>query len=486
MRKFLFVLPNSRWFDAGVWELYPYNVCLLAAVLDTEYDVSILDCNADNLSLEEAVEQIKSRTPDYIGISCLAVDYAKGAHAIAGAVKKCLPETVTILGGVYGTLMPEIAMEDKYIDYSVLGEGELVLKPLLECIEKKKLPDQMDGVAYRNGDEVVIKPQIDFITDLDSLPLPAYDKVDFRKYCYTEVKFSFADSRDAVPAAKMYTSRGCPVGCNFCAVEHIAAKKFRARSVENVLDEMQFLIDTYGIQEIVFYDDNILFDRKRAEQIFQGMIDRKFNIKFKPVNVAVYRLDEKMLDLMKEAGCTTLVFAIESANDRVLKEIMGKPLSIKKVRGVVGYAKSLGFKCAGLYVIGNPGETWDEIRNTIDFAESLHIYSHFSIATPLPKTRLYHQVKEMNMLVSDFSFAANAGCSCGWIITDEFSPFDLETLRTYEWDRINFSTPERRLRTASFFNVSETDLIEFARRSRIGLQERYVADESKRLSRTGI
>ena len=482
MKSFLFVLPNSRWFEGGVWELYPYNVCLLAAVLGSDYDVSILDCNVDNLSLNDALEKIKSSSPDIIGISCLAVDYAKGAHAIAGAVKKQLPGTVTILGGVYCTLMPEIAIEDEHVDYCVLGEGELVLKPLLECIEKGIFPDQLDGVAYRDGDNIVIRPQKEFITDLDALPLPAYDKVDFSKYCYPDVKFSFSDTRDSVPAAKMYTSRGCPVGCNFCAVEHIAAKKFRARSVENVLDEMQFLIDTYGIREIVFYDDNLLFDKKRAEQLFQGMIDRKFNLKFKPVNVAVYRLDKKILEVMREAGCTTLVFAIESANNRVLKEIMGKPLSVDKVRGVVGYAKSLGFRCAGLYVIGNPGETWDEIRNTMQFAESLDMYSHFSIATPLPKTRLYQQVKEMNMLVSDFTFAANAGCSCGWIITDEFSPFDLEVLRTYEWDRINFSTPERRARTAAFFKVSEEDVIEFVRRSRIELQKRYVADESRRLS----
>ena len=482
MKKFLFVLPNSRWFEGGAWELYPYNVCLLAAVLGDDYDVSILDCNADNVSLDNALERIVSGDPDFIGISCLAVDYAKGAHALACGVKERLPETVTILGGVYCTLMPEIAMEDRHIDYCVLGEGELVLKPLLECVEKMKLPEQLDGVAYRDQDEVVIKPQREFITDLDVLPLPAYDKVDFRKYSHANVKFSFADSRDAVPVAKMYTSRGCPVGCNFCAVEHIASKKFRARSVENVLNEMQFLVDTYGIREIVFYDDNLLFDRKRAERLFRGMIDRKFDLKFKPVNVAVYRLDEKMLELMREAGCTTLVFAIESANDRVLKDIMGKPLSVSRVREVVGYAKSLGFRCAGLYVIGNPGETWDEIRNTIQFAESLDMYCHLSIATPLPKTRLYRQVKEMNMLTSDFSFTANAGCSCGWIITNEFAPFDLEVLRTYEWERINFSTPDRRSRTASFFKVSEEDVSDFARGGRIEIQKRYVTDAGKRLS----
>lgn len=482
MKKLFFVIPNSRWFGASAWDLYPYNVCLLAAVLKNKYDVSILDCNADDLSLGDAVGKIVCERPDFVGITCLAVDYSKGAHAIAGAIKKAAPEIVTILGGVYCTLMPEVAMEDNAIDYCILGEGELVLIPFLECIGKGELPEHLTGVAYRRKQELVIKPQMDFITDLDALPFPAYDKVEFKKYCYTDVKFSFTDSREAVPAAKMYTSRGCPVGCNFCAVEYIAAKKFRTRSVGNVLDEMQFLIDTYGIKEIVFYDDNLLFDRKRAELLFLGMIDRKFNLKFKPANVAVYRLDDRLLNLMRDAGCTTLVFAIESANDRVLRKIMGKPLSVAKVRKVVDYAKSIGFRCAALYVIGNPGETWDEIRNTIQFADSLDIYTHFSIATPLPKTKLYRQIKDTNMLVNDFSFTANSGCSRGWIITDEFAPFDLEVLRAYEWDRINFSTPARRLRTSSFFKVSEADVIAFARRSRIEIQKRYVADESKRFS----
>jgi len=482
MKRFLFVLPNSQWFDSVRWDLYPYNVCLLAAVIRSDYAVDILDCNADHLSLEAVIKQFSHNKPDYIGISCHAVEYSRQARALADGIKAILPATPVILGGVYCTLLPEHAMQNSSIDYCVLGEGEIVLRQLLDCIEHDLLPDHLDGVAYRKDGQLMIKPQREFIQDLDILPLPAYDLVDFNKYCWAEEKFSFTDTRDALPVAKIYTSRGCPVGCNFCAVEYIASVKFRARSVNSVLDEIQFMIDTYSIKEFVFYDDNLILDQQRAKQLFQGIIDRNFNIKFKPANIAAYRLDRELLELMNKAGCTTLVFAIESASNRVLHKIMGKkPLQIEKVQSLVEDAKELGFRCAALFVIGNPGETWDEIRHTFAYAESLDIYCHFSIATPLPKTRLYEEAVKQNYLTKDFSFAAGAGCSRGWLVTDEFSPFDLETLRAYEWDRINFSTSAKRARSASFFKVSETDIKEFARRGRKSIQERYVQEEYKRL-----
>lgn len=482
MKNLLFIIPNSRWFASSGWEIYPYNVCLLAAVLQPDYQVDILDCNVDNIPMDEALEKIVRCKPDYVGISCLAVEYSTHAHALAEGIKKLLHDTPVILGGVYCTLMPEHAMQNLSIDYCVLGEGEPVLGKLLHCLDNSLPPDCLDGLAYWNKDQLVIKPQREFIKDLDALPLPALDKVDFNKYCYASEKFSITDTRDAVPVVKMYTSRGCPAGCNFCAVEHIAGQKFRHRSVTSVLDEIQFMIDTYGIREVVFFDDNLIFDAKRAKELFRGMIERKFNIRFKPANIAVYRLDRELLDLMKEAGCTTLVFAVESGCNRVLREIMGKPLSIDNVPEIVEYAKELNFRCAALFVIGNPGETWDEIRQTIRFAENLDVYCHFSIATPLPKTRLYQEALERRLLTDDFSFEAGAGCSRGWLLTDQFAPFDLEVLRVYEWDRINFGSPEKRERSAKFFKVSTAEVEEFARNARKAIQQRYVFQRHKRMA----
>ncbi len=481
MKKFVFIIPNSRWFNAGKWIIYPYNVCLLSAVLESHYDVRVIDCNAENIALNDLAKSIAEVKADFIGISCLAVEYSKHAHAVASVVKDSFPLITVILGGVYCTLMPECAMEDTNVDYCVLGEGEVSLTNLLECIENGGIPNGLNGVAYRNNGKVIIKPQKQFIQDLDSLPLPDFEKVNFMQYLFVDEKFSFTDTRDATPAAKIYTSRGCPAGCNFCAVENIDGKIFRARSVESILNEIEWMINKYGIKEIVFYDDNLLFNQDRAKKLFRGIIDRKFNLKLKPANVAVYRMDKELLDLMKQAGVTMLVFAVESANNRVLKNIMGKPLQIEVIKPLVNYAKELGFRCAALFVIGNPGETWDEIRETFRFAESLEVYCHFSIATPLPKTRLYNDAVKDNYLVSDFSFHSGHGCSRGWILTDEFSPFDVEALRVYEWDRVNFSTLEKRKRVARFFKLNEEEIKNWPIETRRNLKERYEHEEHKRL-----
>lgn len=160
------------------------------------------------MSIETAVNQISDKKPDYVGISCHAVEYSKHAHALAEGIKAALPATPVILGGVYCTLLPEHAMQNDSIDFCVIGEGEVALKQLLDCLEHNLLPKHMDGVAYRKDSQLIIKPQREFIQDLDALPLPAFDLVDFNKYCWVEEKFSFTDTRYALPVAKMYTSRG--------------------------------------------------------------------------------------------------------------------------------------------------------------------------------------------------------------------------------------------------------------------------------------
>ncbi|MEW6235205.1 MAG: radical SAM protein [Candidatus Omnitrophota bacterium] len=481
MKRLALVQPNSRWGGTQSWDVFPYNLCLLAAVLREKYDVEILDANVDDLSIDAAVERIKSGRYDYIGITCLAVEYSKSIRELSREIKKQLPHSLIILGGVYCTLLPEMAMEDECIDYCVLGEGEKVLEELLRCIDAHTPPERLDGVAFRTNGAATIRPQQEYISDLDALPLPAYDLVQFEKYAYVDDKFSFSNTRDAVPVAKIYASRGCPAGCNFCAVESIMGKRFRYRSCESVIKEIELLIDRYGVKEIVFYDDNLIYEKNRAKQLFRKIIERHFDLKFKAANIAVYRLDEEMIDLMKEAGFTNMVFAVESACDRVLQEIMGKPLTTKDIKSKIDYSKKLGFRCAALFVVGNPGETWDEIRRTFAFAEELDVYCHFSIATPLPKTRLYETAVAENYLTSDFDFSAYSGCSKGYILTGEFAPFDLEVLRAYEWDRINFSTPEKRRRSACFFKVSEEEVVDFARGARKYIQDVYVNDASKKL-----
>ena len=179
-------------------------------------------------------------------------------------------------------------------------------------------------------------------------------------------------------------------------------------------------------------------------------------------NVALWHLDDKLLDLMKRAGCTAISPSIESGDPHVLKNIIGKPLQIlEKAPGVVAKCKELGISVAAHFVIGLPEETWEQIRKTFSFAESLDAdLVVFHIATPYPKTAMYEYAKAHNLLPDGFSFFSPDfyGTTRGFITTKEFTPFELMVLRSFEWDRINFKTPEKVANIAKMMNFSMEEL----------------------------
>jgi radical SAM superfamily enzyme YgiQ (UPF0313 family) len=257
------------------------------------------------------------------------------------------------------------------------------------------------------------------------------------------------DHPRSLPYAWIFTSRGCPIGCSFCEVEEIAGRKVRFRSVDNVLDEIEWLKETYGITSLMFGDDK--------------MIDRRLNIKWNAISVAIFNLDEEMVELMEASGCQYLDIAIESGVERVLREIINKPVKLEYVQKMIEKIKEVDIDISANFIIGFPGEKWQEIRETIRFAESIDVdYVKIFIATPLPKTKLYKIAKEGGYLKEDFSFNRH-NWSYGQIQTDEFNPWDLGILRAYEWDRINFSTPEKRRKIAKMMNVTEERLDQIRR-----------------------
>jgi anaerobic magnesium-protoporphyrin IX monomethyl ester cyclase len=177
--------------------------------------------------------------------------------------------------------------------------------------------------------------------------------------------------------------------------------------------------------------------------------------------VSAWHLDDKLLDLMKESGCVQITISVESGSQRVLNKIMRKPLKLKIIPGIVKKCKEIGIDVGANFVIGLPGETWEELRQTFRFAEKCNFnLGHFHIATPLPKTDMYEIAKKQNLLPSDFSFFDPNffGYSRGYITTDEFTPFELMILRAYEWDRINFNTPKKVEKAAEMMRLTINEL----------------------------
>jgi len=217
----------------------------------------------------------------------------------------------------------------------------------------------------------------------------------------------------------LITSRGCPAKCTFCSIHTVWGRRFRPRSPQNVMGELFFLKEKYGIREIQIEDDNLTLDKTRAHALLDQIIDSKLDMSFTtPNGIAVWALDGPLLEKLRKAGFYRLTLAVESGNEEVLTKIIRKPLKLDHVREIVPIAKSLGFELDTFYVVGFPGETKEQIRETFRFANSLDVdNAKFFVATPYPGTELYQIAKEKRYLARDFDFHRNLSFTKGQIST---------------------------------------------------------------------
>jgi len=219
-------------------------------MIKDDREVDILDANIDKLTLEQFSNSLKERKPDICGISIITNEYATSALIAARIAKEINPNMIVVVGGVSAISNPIPLISDPNVDYLVYGEGEYVFKELCNFLDgKTNFPNK--GVIYKKEGEVIKSERIDFIQDLDALPLPSYDLVDFNKYINAPQRDSVDRARE-LPYARIKTAKGCPFNCCFCEIGSISGKKVRFRSVENVIKELEWLIRDYGIKSVIF------------------------------------------------------------------------------------------------------------------------------------------------------------------------------------------------------------------------------------------
>jgi len=439
-KKLVLVYPNQRWLKDDIvttWRLDPRTIAVLAAVVRDLVDVEILDANVDNLSPAEFRAAIARCRPDFVGISLLTTEYAPILYQAADLVKDVDPATVVIAGGVHVTLHYDQVIAHPTIDYCCRGEGEYVLRELLlHLLGRGPLPEV--GLVYQDGDRVVDQAKAS-VDDLKQLPWPAYDLLDFQKYCETDARQG-ANRYPELPGMAMLISRGCPYRCAFCQVATISGRQARVREPADVVEEIKFAKEQYGIRSITFFDDNFFLPKKEMKELLRLMCAEKLDIKWQAAGAAIWVLDDEFLDLMQQSGCVGVTVALESGVQRVLDEIIDKPIkNIELMPERIAQIQQRGIWVAANFIIGLPGESWEEIRQTIRFAEICGAdYVKFYVAVPLHGTRMYDMAREMGVLG-----AAQDDVAVDWrygqILSDEWTPKDVSTLRVYEWDRINFA-----------------------------------------------
>lgn len=474
IKKVALVYPNQRWFKDDLhttWNLNPYTLCLLAEMIKNEVEETlIIDAQFDNLSLEEFSKKIEEFAPDIVGISILTTEYSKIGEICIDLVKDINPNICIVVGGVHVTLMHKDVIQNNKIDFAIRGEGEYVFRDLIKYLNGKgELPKV--GLVYKNNGEVIIQ-EASIIPDITQLPIPNYSHVDFEKYTLKAPREG-VDVPPLLPYARVQTSRGCPIGCTFCQVEDISGKKLRKRSAENIIEELEYLIKEYGIKSVVFEDDNPFADRRRTKKLLKLMIEKKLNLKWKATGVYLPAMNEEIFKLMAESGCIMLNIAIESGNQRVLKDIIHKPIKLENVYKKIELAHKYGLFIVANFIIGLPGESWDEMRDTFSFAEKTKIdYSKFFIANVFSGTKLYDYAQE-NGYIDENHSEYDISWRFSRVKSNEWSAEEVSFLRLYEWDRINFSDPEKRKKTAKMMNISIEQLDKIRKDSRQKILETF-------------
>lgn len=367
--------------------LIPQGICHLGSISrQAGYETSILDCQGLQLSMQEAVNEVLEKRPDYLGLSTttLSID---AASQLARAVKELLPDVTTIVGGYHVSALPVETMQQyPYFDFGVVGEGEVTFSELLNTLSGSGDPSTVEGIVYLKGDRIVQTERRKLISNLDELPMPAWEMLPkISKY------YGSSSQRYRVfPVASVITSRGCPHVCTFCD-RSVFGNRFRGHSAEYVMEMIRRLMRDFAIKSIVFNDDLFIANKRRLTEICESIISENLNLSWS-CDGRVDRLDDEMLKLMKRAGCWQLAVGVESGEPEILKRL-GKGTDLNLIRAATQKIKKFGMSIKGFFVMGTPYETPGTIDKTIKFAKSLPLDEiQITVFTPFPGTDLFEYV----------------------------------------------------------------------------------------------
>lgn len=396
--KVLLVNPPSSFNTKEL--MPPLGLGYIAAVLENNnIEVEILDAEVEKLSWKTLERKCKESNPDLAGITSLTESRFE-SFKVSKIIKNALPNTMVVMGGPH----PSLATEDtllnvKTVDVVVRGEGEKTMAELCQVVENSKELGMIDGISYRKDGKVIHNKNRQLIQDLDSIPFPSYHLLKMEKY---DFKLD-VPGKGKIHAMNIITSRGCPVGCTFCATSEMLGKKWRARSPLNVVSELEHLITKYNTKAIFFYDDTFTMNKKRTQEICNLMIDRGLDLKYVCMT-RIDSLDRNLLKVMKESGCYRIHYGVESGSQRILDTVVDKKINLVQVKEVSAWMDELGIIKNPFFIASFPDETLEDVRMTMDFMKEIGGEPSLSFLKVYPGTRIEQIAKEKGIIPEDFSW----------------------------------------------------------------------------------
>ncbi|MBZ0271179.1 B12-binding domain-containing radical SAM protein [bacterium] len=391
-------LIQSSIFHPDVEKAPPLGVLYLASNLRAAgIDPVVYDMKGYDLTVPRVVDAYRKNPTPYVGIGAITYD-SRAMHELANGIRAANKNARIVAGGPHATAYREdLLLQNRDLDAVILNEGEETFADLIHGERSGKQMHEIPGLAFRDGDTVMFSPERPLLQDLDALEYPAYDLVPPSVYWdKPRIAWVYAEKQYAT----ITTSRGCPYRCAYC--HRTLGKRWRVRSLDNVMGELHMLKERYGVREIVPVDDMFNLSVKRVNEFAQRVIDEKLDLKFHfPVGFRADILTEESIALLKEAGMYRCMVAIETGSPRVQK-VIDRNLNIDKTRHMIGKIADAGVMVHGVFILGLPTETKEDMMETMRFALESKLHSlAVSIAIPFKDCKLIDLAKADGVEFSD-------------------------------------------------------------------------------------
>jgi anaerobic magnesium-protoporphyrin IX monomethyl ester cyclase len=388
----------------------PLGLAYLAASLErTGQDVQVIDAFAMGLSFEQLEQEIKSRKPDLVGVTGMTPVIDSSFQTIKIARRYC---PYVVLGGAHASALGKtIFQECRDIDAIFIGEAEETFPAFIKALEANEDWSRIPGIIPGKAPESAgpENPQRPVVERPDEIAFPARHLLPLDRYRHP----LFGGDR----IATLISSRGCPFQCTFCD-KTIAGKKWRPRSPDNVLDEIEEIVNRFGINSLSFYDDIFTLDKQRVIQICQGIMERGINIDWKCEN-RINLVDDEMLGWMKKAGCRIIAYGVETPHQKGL-DYLKKGVKSEQIENAFRRTREAGIQTLAYFIVGIPVETFEDEIETIRFAKHLEPdFVQFGTLSPYPGTELYKEAVEKGWYQERPAFApAEQGTRRPLLITE--------------------------------------------------------------------
>ena len=384
-----------------------------ATILSEKHDVLVIDATNEDKTLNQILPKIKMFNPDFTFIAVSSSGILFERDVVAKKIKELTNSRIITIGDTIPAV-PELLKSP--FDIAIIGE----IEPVVEKIIAESDLNRIKGIIFRENNKLVIKERNRLLDgyELEKILFPKWNLFNYKRFTYYPLLVK-------EPVAPVLASRGCPFACHYCSYSENMGCKWRGRSAENVVDEVERNVNKFRFKGIAFRDPLFSFSAERVKKICRLLKERKIKVIW-ACETRPELLTKKIIDIMFSSGCRAINVGVESIHPVELKNVGCQPIDPEKLKEIVHYAEKKGIRVTCFFILGLPGATRKSVKEIIDFSIKLNpSHAEYKVATPFPGTKLYHRAKE-NKWITFENYEKFGGYSSSMQISEELSPEFLE------------------------------------------------------------